>query len=111
MNDDQKKILIDKIQLELTTVDSEIKRLEEATKPISPANAIGRVSRMDALGNKMINEQMLAKFRNRKEKLEMVLGNSNTPEFGICEMCLTPIPAERILAIPESTICVRCASH
>ncbi len=34
---------------------AEIEVLKELTKPIAPENAIGRVSRMDAINNKSIN--------------------------------------------------------
>ena len=40
--------------------------LTEMTKPISPENAIGRISRMDAINNKSVNESGL---RQAKEKL------------------------------------------
>ena len=38
-----------------------ILNLEELTKPIAPENAIGRVSRMDAINNKSVNEAALIK--------------------------------------------------
>ena len=37
----------------------DIKGLKEATKPISPENSIGRVSRMDAINNKSVKMKQL----------------------------------------------------
>ena len=111
MTDEQRENLRQKICEELKTVAEDIVRLEEVTQPISPENAIGRVSRMDAIGNKMINEQALATARNRKEKLETALNNANTPDFGLCISCMSPIPIARFLAIPEANLCIRCASQ
>ena len=42
----------------LKTTDS-IEHYKELTKPIAPENAIGRVSRMDAINNKSVNEAAL----------------------------------------------------
>ena len=45
----------------------EINELRQIAKPIEPENAIGRISRMDAINNKSINDRML---RNSLEKLK-----------------------------------------
>ena len=111
MTNEQRQELIERIQQELSSLDEELTKLEEVTRPISPENAIGRVSRMDAIGNKMINEQALASARNRKTNLEMALSQSDSPEFGLCMMCMAQIPIERFMAIPEASLCTRCASR
>jgi DnaK suppressor protein len=53
-------------------VKEEITDFEEMTKPVSPDNAIGRVSRMDAINNNSVTEAALRhappgvkKFRSR----------------------------------------------
>ena len=50
----------------ITSLQSEIKELEELTKPISPENSLGRLTRLDAINNKSVAE---ASLRNRKRKL------------------------------------------
>jgi len=99
------------MRLELDAIDAEIARLEDATKPIAPDNAIGRVSRMDAIGNKMINDRGLDSARSRREQLEAVLDKASSPDFGSCMICMAPIPVQRLLALPESTLCMRCATR
>ncbi|MFQ3325927.1 MAG: DnaK suppressor protein [Salibacteraceae bacterium] len=57
-----KAILKQKIISELVETKLRIVELKELTKRISPENAIGRISRMDAINNKTINERTLAKW-------------------------------------------------
>ena len=99
------------MRAEFKAIDAEIARLQEATKPIAPDNAIGRVSRMDAIGNKMINDRGLDSARTRRAQLEAVLDRAESSDFGVCMICMAPIPVERLLAIPESTFCMRCANR
>ena len=45
----------------------EIDELRQIAKPIEPENSIGRISRMDAINNKSINDRML---RNSLQKIK-----------------------------------------
>jgi DnaK suppressor protein len=89
----------------------EISELEELTRPIAPENAIGRVSRMDAINNKSVNEDALLQTRQKLKKLEKALTNINKPEFGTCYKCGRAIPMGRLVLMPESTLCTGCASR
>lgn len=82
--------------------------LETATQPIGPDNAIGRLSRMEALNAKSINEEALRMARDRLMKLDAARQRLHQPEFGICARCGHPISLERLLVMPESRICVPC---
>jgi len=62
----EKKKLRNKILNDIEELKTNIKNLEEQTKPIAPENSIGRVSRMDAINNKSVNEAAL-----RQAKLKM----------------------------------------
>lgn len=93
----------------LTKIESEIEELKELTKPIAPENAIGRISRMDAINNKSINEAALRTAQDKFRKLQISLKHLDEPDFGICVRCSEPIPLARILLVPESNRCVNCA--
>ena len=97
------------LRRELETTDRTIERLVELTKPIAPDSALGRLTRMDAIGGKGINEAALRNAKERKLKLEQAVAKLGTPTFGICEICQRPIGRDRLEAIPESTRCVLCA--
>lgn len=79
------------------------------TNPISPDNAIGRVSRMDAINNKSVNDAALREAEQRCKKLLLVHDKVDDPDFGICRSCKQPIPEGRLMIRPESVLCVHCA--
>ena len=88
----------------------EIDVLKDLTRPIAPDSAIGRVSRMDAINNRSVNEAALRKKKNQLLNLKNTLKNINDPKFGKCIKCGHDIPTGRIMLMPESKKCVRCAS-
>jgi len=77
---------------------------------IAPDNAIGRISRMGAMYDREVNKATLERARERLAKLEVVLHQIDTPGFGHCEFCGDPIQPARIMAMPESSTCIRCAA-
>lgn len=87
----------------------DIKDLKELTKAVEPDCAIGRVSRMDAINNKSINEAALRKREEKLRGLEYALQQLPKEDFGTCSRCGNEIQKERILLMPESRFCVPCA--
>ena len=94
---------------ELQSTQKHVDRYEELTQPIAPENAIGRVSRMDAINNKAVNEAALRKAKNKLNNLKVALGKIDDPDFGICIRCKQIIPMGRILLMPQAITCVNCA--
>lgn len=88
-----------------------IDELKELTQPIAPDCAIGRVSRMDAINNKSINEAALRTAEDKLKKINIALERVNDDDFGICISCGEPIPIQRLVIMPESSMCVRCAGR
>jgi DnaK suppressor protein len=99
-----------KITQEIEKTKVKIINLEELTKPIAPDCAIGRVSRMDAINNKSINENALRKAQNKLKGMEIALQNVDDKNFGLCARCNNQIPLGRILLMPHSRFCVHCAN-
>ena len=89
----------------------EILDLEEMSAPVSPENSIGRISRMDAINNKSVVEAALRNKREKLSKLKVALSKIDTPGFGLCAMCKQPIQEARLIFLPESSRCVRCADR
>ena len=98
-----------KIKQEIVLTEQKILSLQNLTQPISPNNAIGRVSRMDAINNKSVNENSLRQAEIKLNNLKRVLENTGTSDFGICIKCKSKIPLGRILIRPQSLLCVNCA--
>ena len=111
MSDLDREALRISIQEKVLKLQAEIAELKELTKPIAPENAIGRVSRMDAINNKSINEAALRKSEEKFKKLKYALTRIDEPEFGTCDRCKQPIQPMRIMLMPESNYCVGCASR
>ncbi len=86
-----------------------IKELEDLTRPVAPDVAIGRVSRMDAINNKSVNDAALRQAREKLHKLQHAMDRIDHPSFGVCARCSGQIPLGRILVIPESIYCIRCS--
>ena len=91
MDKDNKAQLISTISAGISETEELILCLKEKTKPISPDNAIGRIS------------------QERLTKLKYALHNIDRPDFGICVECDKAIPIGRIMVMPESNLCVSCA--
>ena len=111
MTIEDKAILKGKIENIMVEMKDKIRALGEMTQPISPENAIGRVSRMDAINNKSINDLGLRKQENKLRKLEIAFSKIDLDDFGICSMCKKPIQEGRIMLMPESSFCVGCSSR
>lgn len=106
LNDDE---IREKILKEIAKTDRIIAEYKEMTQPIAPENAIGRLSRMDAINNKAVTESALRQAEDKLSKLKFVLDKVGQPDFGICKKCNKPIPIGRILLMPHSLYCVQCA--
>jgi len=99
-----------KIESEILKTEEIILEYKELSKPIAPENAIGRISRMDAINNKSVTEAALRQAMEKLSKLQYVLTKIDSKNFGVCLKCGQQIPVGRILIRPESTHCVNCAS-
>ncbi|MBK3518977.1 TraR/DksA family transcriptional regulator [Carboxylicivirga marina] len=100
------KELIDK---QIATVQRKVKSLKELTQAIAPDDAIGRVSRMDAINNKSVNEAALRQAEAKLQKLHEALERINDADFGICIKCKGAIQPGRLVLMPESRKCMKCA--
>ena len=89
--------------------EEEIALLEEMSKPISPENSIGRVSRMDAINNKGVSDASLRNKKDKLAKLKIALTKIDGAGFGICSRCSRPIIPARLMYMPESSRCINCA--
>lgn len=111
MSPEEKATIKANLLKELEKVQSRIADLKELTRPISPENAIGRVSRMDAINNKSVNEATLRTAESKFSNIKLALEKIDEPDFGICRICGQDIPYGRLIVMPGSSRCVRCAQR
>ena len=105
---ENKKEIKNKIEEELLNTEKLILKYKELTQPIAPDCSIGRVSRMDAINNKSVNQLALRNAEAKFKNLNTALSKINDSDFGICVRCNKPIPLGRILLMPQVVTCVSC---
>ena len=93
----------------ISSLNESVVYLKEASKPIEPGCALGRLTRMEAIGEKGVNEAMLSSSKDRIIRLENALKRIESGSFGICIKCKSEIPSGRLEVVPEALICVSCA--
>ena len=96
---------------QLLALDSEITHLEILTAPVSPDNAIGRLSRLEAMNEKSINEVALKSARERVVRIRAALTRIDDELFGLCRDCDEVIPFARLKSIPGTRRCVACKEN
>ncbi|HUF04100.1 MAG TPA: TraR/DksA C4-type zinc finger protein [Aridibacter sp.] len=84
---------------------------DRTADPVKPDNAIGRLSRVDA----MQQQQMSLELRRAREteliRLERALNLIEKGEYGICPRCEDEIALKRLHASPDVIFCFECASE
>jgi len=101
-----KERLLTHIEQTVTTIEG----LKEMTKPISPENAIGRLTRMDAIATQGVNEEALRIAEMKLIRLQTAIQRiDGDPEFGYCDDCGNLISVKRLELMPEVVFCVKCA--
>ena len=108
MTTDELKEITEIIRSEIQKPTKKISELKEFTAPVSPDNAIGRISRMDAINNKSIVEASMRNLQSRLDQLHNISQVVTDKEFGLCIKCHKPIPFERLKIRPEIRICAGC---
>lgn len=110
MTEAEKKAIHEKIVAEIARLKEDIENLKAVTQPTSTED-MDEITRMDAIVNRSVNDAALAGAKTRVAGLEHALTrlDDDDPEFGYCAECGEAIPVKRLLAMPESTLCVQCA--
>jgi len=97
------------IEQEIEKTNAKIAEYDEMSSPVSPDDAIGRVSRMDAINNKSVTESALRQAKDKLSKLRHALNRIDDEQFGLCQRCGKAIPVMRVVLMPQSPYCVNCA--
>jgi len=101
----QKELILSRI----AELEGSFDYLGEETKAIEPSVSLGRLTRMEALNDKGVNEHVLAQNRQTLDRLHNALDRIDRGTYGVCTRCAKEIPMERLELVPEALICVPCA--
>ncbi|PHS40081.1 MAG: transcriptional regulator [Sulfurovum sp.] len=111
MTKKEKTTLEKTIQTNITALKDQILTLEEKTKPIAPDCSLGRLTRLEAMGEQDVANKVLDEARVRLTRLNNALQGIDKPMFGICIECEEEIGFGRMSIRPESVRCVACTGN
>ena len=110
MTPTQKDQIRQQIDRDLTEIATQIAQLEIKARPIAPDCSLGRLTRMEAMGEQEVSQRILDETRLRLTRLRNALSRIDSEMFGICIDCEEEIGLERMKIRPESVRCVACAN-
>ena len=87
MTQDERDQIEARARGKLLDLEERIEECKELTKPIPPSEAIGRVSRMDAINNRSVNEAALRQLERDKAMLLSALDRLHQDKYGKCVQC------------------------
>ena len=96
------------ITAEISKLEQSEAYLKKETGVIAPDVAIGRLSRMEAIGEKSVNEEMQRQNQLRLSRLRNALKRIEDGSYGTCLGCNKYIPRGRLEIQPEALKCVPC---
>lgn len=108
MTKSEKDTIKETIEKEIPSLKEQITILEEKTKPIAPDCSLGRLTRLEAMGEQDVANKVLDEARLRLTRLNNALQRIDKPTFGICIECEEDIGFGRMNVRPESVRCVAC---
>lgn len=109
LTQEEKRDIKERINKKMQSLKDRIEEYKELTKPIPPSDSIGRVSRMDAINNRSVNEAALRQLEIQVMGLEDAMQRLGEDKFGRCVNCGEKIPLGRIIIMPGAIRCVRCS--
>jgi len=107
----EKDTLKNKIEKDIIHTKEQIESLKEKVKPIAPDCSLGRLTRLEAMGELHVNNKILDESEIHLTRLQNALLRIDKPMFGICIECEGEIGFGRMSIRPESIRCVECADN
>jgi len=93
------------------SITAELDGTSAADSSITPDNAIGRLTRMEAIQAQSISQAGKARLKKRLGMIDRALRSIYEGTYGSCVSCGEDINAGRLEIRPESRLCVRCAGR
>jgi DnaK suppressor protein len=98
-----------RLRQELTETVRLIEESKEYRAPVElDQQSVGRLSRMDAMQQQAMAQNLTRRRQERKVALERALSRIRDGEFGYCVECGEPIAYRRLEIDPTFKTCVRC---
>lgn len=107
----QRQELGRKIKSDLASLEKELNALEPQLKPITPDCSLGDLLRSEMMHDQEVQHRAFTEAKKRYNSLHYALSHLDDDDFGLCIECDEPIAFERLMALPESKLCIRCAKE
>jgi len=108
---EERKKLKERMRERLAGLEREIASMEESAKPVEPDNAIGRLTRLEAMGAQGVSDAALRSMKAELSRLQYALKKVDEPDFGECTICGGDIPLKRLMVKPDAVTCVPCTER
>jgi RNA polymerase-binding transcription factor DksA len=109
--DNNRKDVIRKI------IEKRISELEQVLSSTTEADDVrteqlsDEATRFDALANLSVDSTLLARAQDDLSLLHRQLEHIDYDDFGLCWLCGEEIAANRIVSVPSTVLCIRCAQQ
>ena len=100
--------LKDVLHCELARLTRSLERAKRDGPVQLDQQAVGRLSRMDALMNEGLAQGSMSRAREEVGLIEQALERVENGTYGFCQSCREPIGVDRLMAIPEALHCTGC---
>lgn len=102
--------LRDELQRTLTRLERSMKANGNGRFKEIDQSAVGRLSRIEALQNAGLTQNLHERERAQLEAVAEALERLDQGSYGRCVACQEPIQFERLLVFPETRTCAHCGS-
>ncbi len=111
MTDDDLKQYKESLLALQDTIKAGLAHKDPANDSISPDNAIGRLTRMEAIQAQQISSAGREQMKIRLKRVQRALKQIEMGSYGLCARCNASIPEGRLAVMPEAPFCMNCATR
>lgn len=92
-------------------LETDLSESSSADESIGPDDAIGRLTRMEAIQAQAVGQEGRRRQEQRLQRVRRALERVASGDYGTCVKCGRQIPGGRLEVMPESLLCVSCAAR
>ena len=98
-----------RLQDERAQIRASLALADPAQDSITPDDAIGRLTRMEALQAQAMSDATRARQQKRLKQIDAALQRIEDGSYGTCLRCGKPVETGRLEIMPETRLCIACA--
>jgi len=108
LSPEQQAAYADRLRERESTIQGQLHSNDDASAPVQLDQAIGRLTRMDAMQQQQMALHARRRLENQLARVRGALGRVDKGEFGLCALCKQDIPPQRLELTPEAPFCIAC---